>query len=430
MIDKRRLPARGVAQPALADTVKSLAELGLALLISVALPYLLRIWTLPLGLHEPEARHSAMAAAAAVVPGYWLQRNMGRLPGARALSGILTAQIVAFGVVTVIVLLARVSYSRTILGVSFVLAVAWFTLVGSLARPRRPLRLGVVSGGHVASLVALPGLDCRVLALDDWPGDVDAVAADFRFDHGDAWDVRLADYVLAGIAVYHSKDLHESLTGRADLEHLSENTFGVLGPQTALLLAKQVLDFALALVALVAMAPLMLLIALAVRLDSRGPALFVQQRVGYRGRPFTLLKFRTMHSPAVPASSDILTAITQPDDWRITRVGALLRRSRLDELPQIINILRGQMSWIGPRPEAVALSAWYQAEIPFYRYRHVVRPGISGWAQVNQGHVHGVDDVRRKLQFDFYYIRNFSVWLDLLIVIRTLQTMLTGFGHR
>jgi lipopolysaccharide/colanic/teichoic acid biosynthesis glycosyltransferase len=338
-----------------ADLAKSLTELALALAISVALPYGVRVWQLPHRLHEPEARHSALAAAAAVLPGYWLQRNMGRLPGARALSGILTAQFVAFGAVTVIVLLARMSYSRTILAVSFLLAVAWFYLVGSLARPRRGLRLGVVAGEHVASLAALSGLDCRMLGLADWPDDVDAVTADFRFDHGDAWEVRL---------------------------------------------------------------------------DSAGPALFRQQRVGYRGRPFTLLKFRTMHNASVPASSDILSAITQPDDARITRIGAVLRRRQRDELPQIINILRGDTSWIGPRPEAVALSAWYQAEIPFYRYRHVVRPGISGWAQVNQGHVHGVEDVRRKLQFDFYYIRNFSVWLDLLIVIRTLQTMLSGFGHR
>ena len=122
--------------------------------------------------------------------------------------------------------------------------------------------------------------------------------------------------------------------------------------------------------------------------------------------------------------------MTKDGDDRITRVGAFLRRSRLDELPQIINILKGEMSWIGPRPEAAVLSTWYTGEIPFYRYRHVVKPGISGWAQVNQGHVAGVDEVHRKLQYDFYYIKYFSPWLDSLIVFSTIRTMLTGFGSR
>jgi lipopolysaccharide/colanic/teichoic acid biosynthesis glycosyltransferase len=123
-------------------------------------------------------------------------------------------------------------------------------------------------------------------------------------------------------------------------------------------------------------------------------------------------------------------AMTGHEDDRITRVGAFLRRTRIDELPQIINILKGEMSWIGPRPEALVLSSWYVGEIPFYRYRHVVRPGISGWAQVNQGHVAGVDEVHQKLQYDFFYIKYFSPWLDLLILFRTVKTMATGFGSR
>jgi lipopolysaccharide/colanic/teichoic acid biosynthesis glycosyltransferase len=107
-----------------------------------------------------------------------------------------------------------------------------------------------------------------------------------------------------------------------------------------------------------------------------------------------------------------------------------LRKFRLDELPQIFNIMKGEMSWIGPRPEAEVLSRWSQSEIPFYRYRHVVKPGISGWAQVNQGHVADVEQVHRKLQYDFYYIKYFSPWLDLLILLRTIKTILTGFGSR
>jgi lipopolysaccharide/colanic/teichoic acid biosynthesis glycosyltransferase len=173
--------------------------------------------------------------------------------------------------------------------------------------------------------------------------------------------------------------------------------------------------------------PVMGVIAIAIRLDSKGPVLFRQERVGHRGRNITIYKFRTMHElKRRGRRRDELMM----DEDRITRLGPLLRRHRLDELPQIFNILKWQMSWIGPRPEAELLSVWYAKEIPFYRYRHVVKPGISGWAQVNQGHVAGVDDVYVKLQYDFYYVKYFSPWLDLLIFLRTIKTMLTGFGSR
>jgi lipopolysaccharide/colanic/teichoic acid biosynthesis glycosyltransferase len=169
-------------------------------------------------------------------------------------------------------------------------------------------------------------------------------------------------------------------------------------------------------------------IAVAIRLESRGPALFRQSRVGHAGKIITVYKFRTMRPAEIEDERD--SAKTRDDDDRITRVGQSLRKLRLDELPQIFNILKWQMSWIGPRPEAEVLSLWYTGEIPFYRYRHVVKPGISGWAQVNQGHVAEVDEVHRKLQYDFYYIKYFSPWLDLLILLRTIKTMLTGWGAR
>jgi lipopolysaccharide/colanic/teichoic acid biosynthesis glycosyltransferase len=172
----------------------------------------------------------------------------------------------------------------------------------------------------------------------------------------------------------------------------------------------------------------MVLIAIAIRCDSRGPALFRQKRVGHAGRPITIYKFRTMRP--VDVEDERSAAMTQDGDERITRVGRLLRTLRIDELPQIFNILKWEMSWIGPRPEAEVLSVWYTSEIPFYRYRHVVKPGISGWAQVNQGHVAEVDEVHRKLQYDFYYIKYFSPWLDILILFRTIKTMLTGWGAR
>jgi lipopolysaccharide/colanic/teichoic acid biosynthesis glycosyltransferase len=256
----------------------------------------------------------------------------------------------------------------------------------------------------------------------------DAIVADFSTDLPDEWEAFLADSALAGCIVFQVKQLSESLTGRVELEHLSENSFGSLLPARGYFHLKGLIDFLFAVAILPMVLPVMAVIALIIRLDGRGPVLFRQTRVGHAGKHITVHKFRTMHP--VEIEDERKAAITNHDDDRITRAGRMLRQLRLDELPQIFNILKWEMSWIGPRPEAEVLSRWYTTEIPFYRYRHVVKPGISGWAQVNQGHVAEVGEVHRKLQFDFYYIKYFSPWLDLLILLRTIKTMLTGWGAR
>jgi lipopolysaccharide/colanic/teichoic acid biosynthesis glycosyltransferase len=263
--------------------------------------------------------------------------------------------------------------------------------------------------------------------IDDAAG-CDGLVADFSAAIPPQWEALLADAAVQGRMVYQVKQLQESLTGRVAIDHLSENSFGSLVPARAYFHLKFAADLALALAILPILLPLLAAIAIAIKLDSRGPVLFRQRRVGRAGVPFHMLKFRTMTHRE--ANGQIDEVITTAGDPRITWVGRQLRKSRLDELPQILNILAGQMSWIGPRPEAEALSAYYTGEIAFYRYRHVVRPGISGWAQVNQGHVASVDEVHAKLQYDFYYVKYFSAWLDILITFRTIKTMMTGFGSR
>ena len=198
---------------------------------------------------------------------------------------------------------------------------------------------------------------------------------------------------------------------------------------TLYLLAKRYFDVALAVGALVFLWPLLLIVALAIRAGSPGPALFRQERMGFRGQPFTLWKFRSMRERPAGAGS-LNEDMTQTDDQRITWIGKFIRKFRIDELPQIWNILKGDMSWIGPRPETLSLSAHYQDVIPHYRYRHVVRPGITGWAQVRQGHVVSVSDVSTKLEYDFFYVRHVSIWLDFLILILTLRVVLTGQGAK
>ena len=407
------------------------AQLFGAALVCLVTPLITLTWGLPHGWREPEALNTFWAALAALTIGLWLTRSLSGLPGTRESSGILPGYFVAYGLALTAILLFRIDYSRSILLTSFVLTVAWFFLIYVVTQRRANLLLGVVAGGRIELFDDMEGVTAVPLDLSRWPDGFDAVTADFSHDHSDEWEARLADLTLAGIPVYHSKDLYESLTGRADLEHLSENNFGALGPLTPLLAFKQAVDRLIAIPAVLGLLPLFAIVAVAIKLDSRGPVFFRQRRAGYRGNEFVVLKFRTMRrAEDRSAPRELDSFITRDNDRRITRVGKFLRRTRIDELPQAFNILRGEMSWIGPRPEASRLSTWYQGEIPFYRYRHVVRPGITGWAQVNQGHVAGIADIRKKLQFDFYYIRNFSIWLDLLIIIKTARTVMTGFGHK
>jgi exopolysaccharide biosynthesis polyprenyl glycosylphosphotransferase len=191
-------------------------------------------------------------------------------------------------------------------------------------------------------------------------------------------------------------------------------------------MVKRTMDVALAFTALVLSLPPMAIVACAIRLDSKGPILFRQQRVGERGRVFVLKKFRSM---TVDAERDGPVWATARDP-RVTRVGRWLRRSRLDELPQFWNVLAGDMSFVGPRPERPEFVETLQREIPFYRGRHSVRPGITGWAQVRHPYAASVEDSMEKLQYDLYYIKNLSPLLDLVVLLSTLQVVLFGRGAR
>lgn len=368
---------------------------------------------------------------AAVFLGIFLLRNVGRYPGVEKASAIIPGFSVSFGTLVAILLLIRIDYSRWGLFGAYFCAIVIFYLAYDQIFGRKRLTIGIVpDDACVEKLRAIPGVNWLVLSGEEEGGAVNAVAADLRVDLPAEWDRRIADYALLGRPVFHSKHLVESLTGRVELEHLSETSFGTLSPPSAYMVPKHLVDRIVAALVLVLLAPLLAVVAVLVRLDTPGPAIFRQQRVGFRGEAFTVYKFRTMRIRPVEDADQRNDAITRENDSRITRLGRILRRSRIDELPQIYNILKGQMSWIGPRPEAAVLSNWYEAEIPFYRYRHIVRPGITGWAQVMQGHVADVEQVQSKLYYDFYYIKNFSLWIDILILVRTIGTMATGFGAK
>jgi lipopolysaccharide/colanic/teichoic acid biosynthesis glycosyltransferase len=400
-----------------------------ALVATALLPFLLRAVITPIDTFYAASVNALICNAAAVIIAFWTRLSIETYPGNRSTHVILPSIVMAHGIMVTMLLLTRLPYDRLALVAGLVAHILWgYGLYFAVQRTIRH-RIAIVPFGEAERLQSIDNVDWHVLtqpSLEE-AATCDGLVADFTAVP-DEWEALLADAALQGRMVYQVKQLSESLTGRVSIEQLSENSFGSLIPARGYFHLKSVADLLLAMAVLPLALPVMLVVAVAIRLDSRGPVLFRQPRIGQAGDRFYMLKFRTMnhHEPGEEREA----AITSDGDGRITRVGAFLRRTRLDELPQIFNIVAGQMSWIGPRPEAEVLSAWYTGEIPFYRYRHVVRPGISGWAQVYQGHVASVDEVHAKLQYDFYYINNFSARLDILIQFRTIRTMMTGFGSR
>jgi len=189
---------------------------------------------------------------------------------------------------------------------------------------------------------------------------------------------------------------------------------------------KRWLDIASSALSLILSLPLCLFVALAIKLDSSGPVFYRQDRVGQDGKTFTMLKFRSMRNDA-EENGPKWAAI---NDDRITRVGRFIRKYRLDEIPQMINVLKGDMSFIGPRPERPIFVDKFAKEIPYYPQRHVVKPGISGWAQIRYPYGASKEDALEKLKYDLYYIRHFSIFFDISIILETGKVVLLGKGSR
>ena len=233
-----------------------------------------------------------------------------------------------------------------------------------------------------------------------------------------------------GVMIQDGAEVYEAVTGKISIDSLRlswllfSTGVRVSGPFR---MYERVFSLILSALGLVVTVPLMALIALAVRLDSAGPAIFRQKRIGQNGKVFTLFKFRTMVAGSDKGDSHRPAEIT---DSRFTRVGRLLRRSRMDELPQLFNILRGDMNFVGPRPFVPDQEQECLDNIPHYRQRWVVKPGATGWAQVNRGYCETMEDNREKFAYDLFYIKNASVGLDFLIFIKTIKILLLGRGSR
>jgi sugar transferase (PEP-CTERM system associated) len=240
----------------------------------------------------------------------------------------------------------------------------------------------------------------------------------------------LLEMKLNGVAFDHLASVYEEYTGKIAVENLRPSWLifsNGFRKRRLLTAAKRATDLAAAACGLLLSLPLMVLVASAIKLTSRGPALYHQLRVGQHGRTFTIHKFRTMRTDAESGTGAVWATA---GDTRVLPIGGFLRRTRLDELPQLWNVLCGQMSFVGPRPERPEFVAQLTESIPFYGQRHVVKPGLTGWAQVRYSYGASVEDAMQKLQYDLFYIKNLSVALDFYIIWQTIKTVILRRGSR
>lgn len=348
-------------------------------------------------------------------------------PGKQSWLHILPAVGLSYGSVFFISGILFITFSNSFVLINSLLATLFF--VGDFIRRNRHLPdMAYIPHGRAGSAAQIPHARWICLNTPELPQTpVQAVVADLHCpDLSADWQRFLAACTLDGIPVYNIRQIEESLTGRVKIRHLYENDLGSLLPPAGYMLVKRLLDILCVLAVLPFALPLMLLTAIAIRLESTGNVLFVQNRVGQGGREFKIYKFRSMRTDSEQNGAQL----AQIGDSRITRVGSFIRKTRLDELPQFFNILKGDMSLIGPRPEQKVFVEQFEKSIPFYQYRHIVKPGLSGWAQVTQGYAGNTDETQVKIEHDFYYIKHFSFSLDVLIMFKTVKIILTGFGAR
>ncbi len=424
---------RSVFAPQYAGRGRSAVHLIFAVLFAAVLPSVLLATVGDMvgyrfRLDDP-ATNAAVGVGIAVLLAHLTITRFSAYPGVTNGSYVLISIVVAFALVTTGYFTLRVPYSLAIYGSGFAAVILYYMTLYFVLRRTNVPRLVLLPHANLHEVLGDTHVRfTQIDRPDQYRPEMGAPVMNMRADYDDEWLVFATNCALKGIPVYHTKQISEQIVGKVAVDHLAENSFGSLLPSPLYLQLKLVFDILLALTLLV---PVLLILATLtpVMLIAQGrPILFHQRRVGYRGTSFNVWKLRTMVRQA--KATTVTAAETIKDDVRITPLGRLLRRFRLDELPQILNVLKGEMSWIGPRPEARVLVEAYQRDLPFYHYRHIVRPGLTGWAQVNQGHVTGNKHVLSKLHYDFFYIKYLSAWLDFLIILRTVRVLVFGHGAR
>jgi len=240
----------------------------------------------------------------------------------------------------------------------------------------------------------------------------------------------ILDCKMHGVQIIEAPTFYERQLGKIRLDELKPSNMIFADGFTQAILKqteKRIMDIVISSALLILTFPILLLSALAVKLESPGPIFYRQERVGWRGKPFTVYKFRSMDEDA---EGDGVAVWAKADDDRVTKVGSFIRKTRIDELPQLLNVFKGDMSFVGPRPERPEFVEQLSNAIPYYDLRHHVKPGITGWAQVSYQYGASIKDSREKLQYDLYYLKNYSLFLDINILLLTVQVILWGKGAR
>ena len=323
--------------------------------------------------------------------------------------------------------IARVPFlSRTVFGASLLIATIGLLVIFRLRARLFATRYGVFSEKKDSGWPCHSGIGYYDLSSRKPRVPLAGVLVELSDFDDETKVTELHELRSMGVEVITRRDWFESILGRVLLSEISRDDLERVKPPRLYVRIKRLLDMGLVLILMPVVLPLALLIGLLIKLDSEGPIIFAQTRIGLHGNEFKMFKFRSMRH----STEQIVGKFAEDKDTRITRVGRLLRRYRLDELPQALNVLRGQMSLIGPRPEQPEIVTRYLESIPYYGFRHAVRPGISGWAQVSYGYAASDEEAKPKLEYDFFYIKNMSLWIDTVVFLRTGLTVLTGRGAR
>jgi sugar transferase (PEP-CTERM system associated) len=441
----------------------------LLLVLCVLAAYFIRMHEMPLNLAD---RNQILLKAVLIAVVFQLSLHLndiygfrGSRPSKEYAVRLCQALAIATVVLCVIYYVApALTVGRGVFGISILLSsiflILWHTCLRLYLGARAPhTNLLVLGTGNLAreavrEILAHPELGIRVLGfVDDNPQlvgvsivnpkvigvyqdlpdlvakhKVDRIVVGLQDRRGKLPIKELLDFKTRGVAIEDATTFYERVAGKIPIENLKPSwmVFNTgFGVSKRALLEKRILSLLVSSVLLMLLSPIILLLIVLIKLDSKGPAFYRQERVGQDGKPFMLVKFRSMFEDAENGTGPVWC---KEGDDRVTRMGRIMRRTRLDELPQFYNVLRGDMSLVGPRPERPHFVQQLVESIPFYPLRHIVKPGITGWAQINYGYANSLDHTVQKLQYDLFYIKNMSWALDSLIILETIKTVLVKKG--
>ena|GEM_PF-4639543 len=321
----------------------------------------------------------------------------------------------SFVFLIILIFTLRSYYSRSFLAVAFTVSFFWLYAGQRLFFSVNQIRYGFTHGSAIQELRDEWRDNFVEISSPDSREEFDILVISPRQDHPlpQEWARYITNMMIHGVPVAHPGTVYEFFAGRLPLQYMVDGPGVFIHPKRVYFYLKYLCDWAMLAVFAIPSLLCIGIVSLAILFSSGQPIFFVQERIGKNGAPFRMVKFRSMTGAG-----------------EITAIGRLLRKYRMDELPQIWNILKGEMSFIGPRPETPELTQLYTKKIPFYPYRYSILPGITGWAQVNYGYASVTSENKIKLSYDLYYVKHASLLLDILIVLKTIKTILIGFGAK